>query len=93
MNVPSIFVSAETRGGAMPAGPDDNSWAVTECTDAELADGAGAPAWSAAGPPGDGGRAVVSGAVGAAHAPHRRETAQDGGLSRPGSGGAAAGRR
>jgi hypothetical protein len=38
MNVPSIFVSAETRGGAMPAGPDDDSWAVTECTDAELGD-------------------------------------------------------
>jgi len=36
----------------------------------------GAPAWSAAGPPGDGGRAVVSGAVGAAHAPHRRDTVQ-----------------
>jgi len=38
MNVPSIFVGAETRGCAMPAIPDDDSWAVTEFTDAELGD-------------------------------------------------------
>ena len=38
MNVPSIFVGAETRGCAMPARPDDDAWAVTEFTDAELGD-------------------------------------------------------
>lgn len=38
MHVPSLFVGAETRGCPMPARPDDDAWAVTEFTDAELGD-------------------------------------------------------
>src|SRR5437870_13403241 len=38
MNVPSIFVGAAIRGCAMPTIPDDDAWAVTEFTGAELGD-------------------------------------------------------